>query len=47
MTKLKHCDTDSVQIKFTNSFTRLKDVFKFKDRQTKHLKSNVVYHILL
>ncbi len=35
----------SVQIRFTNSFTRLKDVFKFKDRQPKHLKSNVVYLI--
>ena len=35
----------SVNIKFTNSFSRLRDVFKFKDRQPAHLKSNVVYLI--
>ena len=35
----------SVQIKFMNSFTRLRDVFKFKDRQPSHLKSDVVYLI--
>lgn len=35
----------SVNLRFTNSFTRLKDVFKFKDKQPAHLKSNVVYLI--
>ena len=35
----------SVNLRFTNSFTRLRDVFKFKDKQPAHLKSNVVYLI--
>ncbi|KAL5272121.1 hypothetical protein ACHWQZ_G000364 [Mnemiopsis leidyi] len=35
----------SVNLRFTNRFTRLKDVFKFKDKQPAHLKSNVVYLI--
>ena len=32
----------SVQIRFSNSFTRLRDVFKFKDQQPSHLKSDAI-----
>ena len=33
----------SVQTKFSNSFTRLSDVLKFKDQQPSHLKSDAIY----
>ena len=34
-----------VKIIFTSCFSRLKDVFKFKDKQPTHCKSNVIYLI--
>ena len=34
-----------VELKFLSSFSRLSDMFKFKDKQPKALASNVVYQI--
>ena len=42
LNKIK-CGT--IKIVFTSSFSRLKDVFKFKDKQPAHCKSNVIYLI--
>ena len=34
-----------VELKYTDTFSRIQDAFKYKDRQPKHLLSNLVYLI--
>ena len=42
---LKKIKCGRVELKFLSSFSRLSDMFKFKDKQPKALASNVVYQI--
>ena len=44
-TCLKQIRCGGVKVIFTNKFSRTRDKFKIKDRQPKHLKSDLIYRI--